>query len=103
MAKVMLEVPGNVSLPRDGSIHRAGDIFEFETERHEVKQWLKHGYAREVKKSWKKVASKKVAQNVFGGTQIGPWPGQLWKKGVELLTITIKSPESGDVGPSAST
>ena len=58
MAKVTLEVPGNISLPRDGSIHRAGDIFETERD-DEVKQWLKHGYAREVKPPRRKATKKK--------------------------------------------
>ena len=58
MAKVTLEVATNVTLPRDGSIHRAGDTFETARD-DEVEQWLKHGYAREVKTSRKKTTKKK--------------------------------------------
>jgi hypothetical protein len=58
MAKVTLEVATNVTLPRDGSIRRAGDTLATERD-DEVEQWLKHGYAREVKTRRKKTKRKK--------------------------------------------
>jgi hypothetical protein len=48
MAKVTTKVAHNVSLARGGSIHRAGDTFEADRD-EEVEQWLKRGYAREIK------------------------------------------------------
>ncbi len=58
MAKIKLEVANNVTLPRDGSIHRAGDTFETARD-EEVEQWLKHGYVSEIKKSRRKATKKK--------------------------------------------
>jgi hypothetical protein len=48
MAKLKLVVPENVTLRRDDRIYRPGDSFEAERD-DEVEQWLRHGYAREVK------------------------------------------------------
>ncbi len=58
MAKIKLKVAHNVSLPRGGAIHRAGDTFETERD-DEVEQWLKHGYVEQVKKVRRKVTRKK--------------------------------------------
>ena len=57
MAKVKLEVANNVSLYRGGHIRRAGDIFGIDSD-DEIEQWLKHGYALEVKKSRTKATKK---------------------------------------------
>ena len=58
MAKVTLKVANNVTLPRGGSIHRAGDTFETERD-DEIAQWLKHGYVEQVKASRRKATKKK--------------------------------------------
>jgi hypothetical protein len=48
MAKVKLEVAHNVSLNREGKIHKAGDIFEADRD-DEIKRWLELGYVSEDK------------------------------------------------------
>jgi hypothetical protein len=58
MAKVKLEVANNVSLNRDGKIHKAGDTFEAERD-DEIKRWLELGYVSEVKT---RRAAKKTAR-----------------------------------------
>ena len=48
MAKIKLEVANNVSLNRDGKIHRPGDVFEAEND-DEIKRWLSLGYVQKVR------------------------------------------------------
>lgn len=53
MAKVKVVLAENVSLKRDGKVHRPGDVLETQRD-DEVEQWLRHGYASEVKRSAQK-------------------------------------------------
>jgi len=48
MAKLKLEVAHNVSLNRDGKIHKAGDTFEAERD-YEINRWIALGYVVEQK------------------------------------------------------
>jgi len=57
MAKLKLLVADNVTLNRDGTIHRAGDVFEADND-DEITQWLKLGYIS--KKATRKRAKERV-------------------------------------------
>ena len=53
MAKVKVVLAENVSLKRDGKVHRPGDVIETQRD-DEVEQWLRHGYVSELKRVRKK-------------------------------------------------
>jgi hypothetical protein len=53
MAKIKVVLAENVSLKRDGKVHRPGDVIETQRD-DEVEQWLRHGYVSEVKRARKR-------------------------------------------------
>jgi hypothetical protein len=53
MAKLKLEVAHNVSLNRDGKIHKAGELFETERD-DEISRWIALGYVIEQKRPRRK-------------------------------------------------
>jgi hypothetical protein len=57
MAKIKLEVAHNVSLNRDGKIHKAGDTFEAERD-DEIERWIALGYVVEQKSSRRRSSRK---------------------------------------------
>lgn len=65
MAKVKLRVTDNTSLNVEGTIYRAGDVFEIERD-YTAKQWIGAGFVTEVK-SRRKTSGRKTSGRKTSG------------------------------------